>query len=525
MTGSAESKLQVPIRPGVSVLGLFKHLNYKPWYAIAEFVDNSIQSFAMNRAALAAVKADRLKVDIEFEGTPTTRITVRDNAAGIAISEFPRAFRPAEPPPDKSGLAEFGVGMKSAACWFAANWSVRTKALGERVERTVQFDVDRIVEDSIENLTPLEREAGAGDHYTEITLSNLHQPLHQKTVSRIKDHLASIYRQFERNATLTLVFGGEPLVYQSPDVLVAPPFRTPGAPPVTWRKNVSIPLGDGKNVSGWAAIRQVASTSSAGFALFRRDRLIEGSGDDTYRPEAIFGRPNSYTYQRLFGEFQVEGVDISHTKDGFRWEGHEEEFLQALRRVLNDPKLPLLSQAEGYRVRAKTEDLTGGAQAALEATAGAIEAYGAPVLDGHSSPVQNENLPHGLSKTTAQHLAGIREMKVVFHGAEWTVRIDLSNDPAIGSWLTVTAPAKLAIPVRHGELGRRELSIRMALSHPFMVRFGGASSEDLEPLVRVGVALALAEVVAREAGVRNPSAIRDTVNALLRDALSQPAKE
>jgi Histidine kinase-, DNA gyrase B-, and HSP90-like ATPase len=522
MTESRQPRLQVPIRPGVSVLALFKHLNYKPWYAMAEFVDNSLQSFLANREQLGAAGTDRLKVEIEVDGAPPTRIVIRDDAAGIALKEFPRAFRPADPPPDQTGLAEFGVGMKSAACWFAAKWSVRTKALGEEVERTVEFDVDRIVEDSIENLEPKERLARSSDHYTEITLTGLHQSIQPRTITRIKDHLASIYRQFERNAILRIVFGQDTLLYQSPEVLIAPPFRTPSAPPVTWRKDIAIDLGEGMKVKGWAGIRRVASTSLAGFALFRRDRLIVGSGDETYRPEAIFGHSNSYTYQRLFGEFQVEGVDISHTKDGFQWEGHEDQFLQKLRTSLNDPNLPLLAQAEGYRARAKTEDLAQGAQTALEATAVAIEQYAGPVLETHSSPIQNEHLPQGLPQTPKPHLAGLRVLKVVFHGVEWTVRIDLSNDPGIGTWLMVTIPARLEVPTRPGGVARRELSLRMALAHPFMVRYGGASSEDIEPLIRVGVALGLAEVVAREAGVRNPSAIRDAVNDLLRDALSRP---
>jgi hypothetical protein len=522
MVETPKPRLEVPIRPGVSVLALFRHLNYKPWYAMAEFVDNSVQSFLANRSELAVAGANRLDVAIELDGAPPTRIVIRDNAAGIALKEFPRAFRPADPPPDQTGLAEFGVGMKSAACWFASKWSVRTKALGEQVERTVEFDVNRIVQDSIETLQPKERSAREDEHYTEISLTELHQPLQAKTVSRIKEHLASIYRQFERSAVLRIVFAGETLLYQSPDVLIAPLFKTPGAPPVTWRKDVGISLGGEVNVSGWAGIRRVASTSHAGFALFRRDRLILGSGDETYRPEAIFGHSNSYTYQRLFGEFQIEGVEISHTKDGFQWEGHEEAFLHQLRTALNDPKLPLLAQAEGYRARVKTEELAAEAQIALEATANAIEAYAGPVLDTHSAPIQNEHLPQGLPPTLKQNLAGLREMKVVFHGAEWTVRIDLTNDPAVGSWLTVTAPARLQVATRPGLLLKRELSLRMALAHPFMVRFGGANSEDIEPLIRVGVALGLAEVVAREAGVRNPSAVRDAVNDLLRDALSRP---
>ena len=33
------------ITPGMGVYGYFKHINYKSWYALAEFIDNAIQSF------------------------------------------------------------------------------------------------------------------------------------------------------------------------------------------------------------------------------------------------------------------------------------------------------------------------------------------------------------------------------------------------------------------------------------------------------------------------------------------------
>ena len=94
----------------------------------------------------------KLRVRIDMESAPTPRVSIKDNAAGIARDQFPRAFRPAAVPTDKSGLSEFGMGMKSASCWFSPRWDVRTKALGERVERTVRFDIDRIVLDQIEEL-------------------------------------------------------------------------------------------------------------------------------------------------------------------------------------------------------------------------------------------------------------------------------------------------------------------------------------------------------------------------------------
>ena len=144
----------IDIRPAVSILSVLRHLNYKPWYAMAEFVDNSIQSYLDNRDSLESLEGPsyRLKVDISLDSFDNGRISIRDNAAGIHESEYERAFRPAAVPPNSSGLSEFGMGMKSAACWFANRWSVRTSALGESFERAVSFDVDRIVYDNLEEL-------------------------------------------------------------------------------------------------------------------------------------------------------------------------------------------------------------------------------------------------------------------------------------------------------------------------------------------------------------------------------------
>src|SRR5438067_2175245 len=131
----------VSIRPGVRVLSVLRHLNYKPWYALAEFVDNALQSFLANRARLGGDGA-RLRVAITLDPNLPARLVIRDNAAGIEQAVYPRAFRPAEVPADRSGLSEFGMGMKSAACWFAGQWRVRTSALDELVEKTVVFDIE-----------------------------------------------------------------------------------------------------------------------------------------------------------------------------------------------------------------------------------------------------------------------------------------------------------------------------------------------------------------------------------------------
>jgi histidine kinase/DNA gyrase B/HSP90-like ATPase len=512
-----QSAHTVNIRPGVSVLSLFRHLNYKPWYAMAEFVDNSIQSFVANRRRLQKVEGARFKLKVEIQIDPDgSRIVVRDNAAGIALVDYERAFKPAEPPPDKSGLAEFGVGMKSAACWFAREWEVRTKALGEDEERTIQFDVARIVRTGSETIAPTSRPAPQSHHYTEIVLGLLHKPMRGRTLSKVSTHLASIYRVFLREGNVQIRFNGNPLSYDEPEILEAPFYRDEGDKPKKWRKEIGFSLPGGIRVEGFAAIRKKASVAAAGFALFRRGRLIEGSGDEGYRPEVIFGQSNSFSYQRLFGEFAIQGAQVSHTKDGFQWEEYEDAFLEKLRSLLDAPPLRLLQQAEGHRVRPPKPELGKHAEQALRSTRAVLErdAPGviAPALASH--PYES-SLPRLLPKAKP---AAMEPIELVFQDNYWHVRAELTDDPSVGDWLAIAE--KETTKVGRGRV--RNLEIRLSLAHPFMVRFADMSTSQMEPVLRVAMALALAEITARESGVKYAGTIRNLVNDLLRDALSKP---
>ena len=235
----------VNIRPGVSVLGVLAHLEYKVWHALAEYVDNAVQSFRNNRGVLGAQGVTSVKVEIELD-TANRRIEVRDNAAGIARTDFPRAFRPAETPPQKGGLCEFGMGMKSASCWFAPTWAVRTSALGDPVERRVAFDIEHIVHDKIEELDIEEASAPAEAHYTVVELLDCRTNPKGQTIAKIKRHLSDIYREFLRSGELQLIVGGTRLEYPEPVVLRAPRFtvnREPEGRAVEWRREIAPAVG------------------------------------------------------------------------------------------------------------------------------------------------------------------------------------------------------------------------------------------------------------------------------------------
>jgi hypothetical protein len=186
---------RVSIRPGTKILGSLRHLNYRAWFALAEFVDNALQSFLSNRKRLVAAGGQpRVTVRVEIQSGVSGRITIRDDAAGIASADFVRAFRPAEIPPDATGLSEFGMGMKSAACWFGRRWHVRTSALGEPFERIARFDIDSIVTNDIEELDVETAPCPADQHFTEVVLEELHVNLAPRTLGKVRDHLRDIYR-------------------------------------------------------------------------------------------------------------------------------------------------------------------------------------------------------------------------------------------------------------------------------------------------------------------------------------------
>ena len=403
------------------------------------------------------------------------------------------------------------MGMKSAACWFAQRWHVRTSALGESTVRTVRFDIKNIVDDGIEELEIEEEMEEADHHFTEIVLEDVfHIPI-SRTVGKLKEHLTDIYRIFIREKTLTLRLKGEILEPEEPSVLKAPWFRDKDGEDKIWRKDIAFDFGDGMSVNGFAALREKANTSRAGFSLFRRNRLIEGSGDEGYRPSLIFGTSNSYRYQRLFGELHLEGFEVSHTKDGFRWNEDEVPFLEILSDHLDSEELPLLKQAEGYRVRAQRKEYEIPAKAAVDNTVRVISENLPSVLPKLASAP-----PVDTPEEESPHIATVagKQFDVDYRGQKWRISIELTEDLAESQWLVIN-------DIKKSDENSRLLDVRVSMVHPFMIRFAQANAESVEALLRVAAALALAEVLARDAGIQRAGTVRRNVNDIIREALSE----
>ena len=507
----------VNIRPGVSVLSVLPHLNYKHWYALAEFVDNSIQSAQSQNKRLREAERDSftLKVNIYFDNS-MNRITIKDNAAGIAAKDYGRAFRPAEIPPDASGLSEFGMGMKSAACWFSPKWHVRSCALGEMEERIVFFDVDKIVHDSIEELNVLRTTASKDAHYTEIVLDDIRKFPKGKTLAKIREHLASIYRVYIRNGFLELYLDDEKLCYEDPAILVAPSYKNPEGGSIKWNKEFFIDLGDKKSASGSVAIREKGDTRLAGLSLFRRNRLILGSADDGYKPHEIFGSGNSYASQRLFGEIHLKGFQVSHTKDGFKWQDSEELFLQELKKILADDKLPILQQAREYRATGGAIYQRKNASIALKKTATDLTHSSINQIVAYSAAKSEVEKTADKLKTDYQENRNVdtESLSISFRDGSWLVNVHLSYENDGSNWLEIRNKPSIK------DTEPRNIDVKISMTHPFMDKYAANDSESIDALIRIGASMALAEVLATEVGRTNLASVRDLFNQILRESFS-----
>ena len=70
----------------------------------------------------------------------------------------------------------------------------------------------------------------------------------------------------------------------------------------------------------------------AGFALFRRDRVVIGSEGEYYKPLRIYQEAQSKISHKLFGELDLDDFQINQAKDGFVWDdGLEDAFLDSLK--------------------------------------------------------------------------------------------------------------------------------------------------------------------------------------------------
>ncbi len=311
-----------------NIIASYKRLSYDAWYAFAEFVDNSTQSYFDKREILNteyAKTGDKLKITIDYNPV-ADKIIISDNSIGMNEADLVRAFKVGQPPENPNGRSKYGLGMKTAACWFGDNWTIRTKKLNEANAYEVTIDVDAIAKHIGEvNLQPNVIASTPEEHYTVLTITNLNRKFVGRTLGRIKEFLSSIYR-FDISEGIEIKWNGAVLTYEGFDDELH--VTSEG---IRFKKLFEFEI-NGKSVNGWVGVlgKSYGSRKKAGFSLIQNKRVIQGSPNG-YKPSSIFGEQedgsNDLVNQRVVGELFLNQFSVSHTKDKIVWEDDEENSL------------------------------------------------------------------------------------------------------------------------------------------------------------------------------------------------------
>lgn len=311
---------------GLDVIRSYKRLSYTPWHAIAEFVDNSTQSYLNHRKELDAATEDTppLEVSIAYDRARGGLLRVADNAMGMSADELEIALHVGARPADTSGRCKFGMGMKTSACWIGNRWTVRTKRLGETAEHKVTVDVEEVA--AGRNTLPHQTSEGKDpkDHYTIIEVEKHNQLFHGRTLGKIREFLGSMYRQDLMEGFLNLVWQGESLEWHDvEDQLLQ---ARDGS---RYQKRFEFHV-NGKRVWGWVGILDRGSRAKAGFSILYANRVVRG-WPDSWRPESVYGQflgSNDLVNQRVIGEIHLDEFQVSQAKDDILWLGNEEDEVQ-----------------------------------------------------------------------------------------------------------------------------------------------------------------------------------------------------
>jgi hypothetical protein len=308
---------------GLNAISSYRRMAYEIWYALAEFVDNSTQSYANNKEALDEAyqrEGEGLEVRITYErqgNDPVLRIT--DNAMGMNYAEMENALKIANLPAIRTGRCRYGMGMKTASCWIGNKWKVTTKKLGETKEYTIEADVEKISAGDPELTTSVIENLKPEDHYTRIEIRDHNREFKGRTIGKIRDYLSSMYRVDFRNKSLRLFYNDVELVWQEFDKRL----RSNRAGEL-YKRDFAFDV-NGKKVSGWAGVLDVGARSDTGFSILHSGRVVKG-WPGAWRPERIFGQNrNDLLNQRLLGEIHLDDFEVTHTKDNIQFYGDEEE--------------------------------------------------------------------------------------------------------------------------------------------------------------------------------------------------------
>lgn len=511
---------ELNIQPQAGVIGVFSRLNYKAWYAIAEFVDNSTQSFYSHQLELSQNGINDVKISIKYDSDNDV-LTIEDTAYGMEFDDFARAVKVDSPPDDKSGRNEFGMGLKTAASWFGNVWSVRSTQFGSDIEYFTEINIPEMREKNINSVLIKASLVDPYLHGTTITIREVTKKIGSpRTKGKIVELLKSMYRRDLNSGNVQISYDDESLYYDGYDCLS---FRNK-----VWRKDLDFSFefdGLTHHVTGFVGILANGGFGRAGFALFRRNRVVIGGDDFNFKPDEIFGQAQSPIAHKLFGELDLDDFPINQAKDGFVWDdGLEEQFVLALKAHIKEYiSIARLTKKEREKEEATSQRVSDNVHNQVQSTidnnlnkesSDEPQSSTQPEQEQDSSEEQTDLELYREYQAVQDSLPEETDTKI----RKYTISLDSASKCVISVQWTIGNSATW-IRVDAAE-DCNSAEIKLNINHPFFKPF--SEKEDFKMVLeKFAIAFALAEIRARKnanaEGMISPNAFRTHINNYLKE--------
>lgn len=509
---------ELNIQPQAGVIGVFSRLNYKPWYAIAEFVDNSTQSFYSHQRELAAAGIGEVEVSINYD-SENDILTVEDTAFGMEIEDFSRAVKIDSPPENKNGRNEFGMGLKTAASWFGNIWSVRSTRLGSPYEYFTEINIPELRRNNVNVVSIKRTHTDSNAHGTTIIIRDVTKKIGSpRTKGKIVELLKSMYRRDLNSGLVKITYDGDALYYDEYDCLS---FRNR-----VWRKDLDFSFefdGENHHVVGFVGILANGGFGRAGFALFRRNRVVVGGEEFNYKPDEIFGQAQSTIAHKLFGELDLDDFPINQAKDGFVWDdGLEETFIWELKTQIKEYiDIAKITNRDREKEEATSRAVSDSIHSQVQETINRISTEPirtSPSVTSETNTDASDNLQSDLDFYKEYQAEQNRLPEEIDEKIRpYDMPLDRANTCKILVQWTKGGPATW-INIDPAEDGN-SAKVQLNINHPFFKPFS-EREEFKTVLEKFAIAFAVAEIRAKrnanEDGSVSPSAFRNLINEYLR---------
>lgn len=326
---------------GTGIIKIFERSDIEKYRIFSEFIDNSFQSWLDHKDLLVnKLHVNRCLIDIKWTND---EIIIKDNAFGMDEEAFGRAIRLNAPSKkySKGSLSKYGMGLKYAAANLGTKIVVESSAYGSKLKYKGLIDVDDWIKNNPKTMpVEIDDSERTDSHYTVLKVTDLKLAFSEKQMRDVIKKLGIMYYRFLDKKQLQITMNQNKISYSDPDL-----YADSNGSEVYESIDRSFMFNGKKyNYTGWIGILKEGSVSDAGLRLMLNGRGIQL----TYRPYAVFGKPNDFRYQRVVGEIEFIGDswDVKVNKDGMVWvsNGLETRFLEDLLKINKVQSLLKLSK-------------------------------------------------------------------------------------------------------------------------------------------------------------------------------------